>query len=309
MSDEPSQDHAALEDGDLAGATVTHQIPLGVHGMAPGRGSPSLVVVSGYALGSIYPLETQPVSIGRDPSNAIVVDDVGASRYHVEVERLGDRVIARDLNSKNGTFVNDDQIHERLLADGDLIHVGRTTYKYLAGNNVEASYYEGLHTVAMQDALTELPNRRYFDEVLARELARARRHGRSLVLLMADLDSFKQINDQHGHLAGDVVLREFARLLRPRVRTSEFFARYGGEEFAFVLPESDRVGALIFAEAVRTKVAEHRFAHGDIVIPVTVSIGGAVWVPDMGGVDDVVALADGNLYRAKQGGRNQVVLE
>jgi two-component system cell cycle response regulator len=293
-------------DWDIDSVTVTHQLPLSEAPRMTGRGSPSLVVVSGYALGTIYPLEDEVLVIGRDPANAIVVDDVGASRRHCEVERLGERVVARDLESKNGTFVNDDTVTEQVLVDGDLIHVGRTTYKFLAGNSIEQSYYEGLHNVAMQDALTELPNRRYFDEVISRELARARRHSRTLVMLMADIDHFKNINDTYGHVAGDMVLREFARLLRPRVRTSEFFARYGGEEFAFVLPESDLEGAMIFAEAVRRKVEVHPFLHGDTSISVTVSIGGACFGSEIESVKQLIEVVDKKLYEAKDAGRNTV---
>ena len=190
VDEEPEESHRP--DWDIDSVTVTHQLPLSEAPRVTGRGSPSLVVVSGYALGTIYPIDDEALIIGRDPANAIVVDDVGASRRHCEVERLGDRVVARDLGSKNGTFVNEDTISEQVLVDGDLIHVGRTTYKFLAGNSIEHSYYEGLHNVAMQDALTELPNRRYFDEVIARELARARRHSRTLVLLLADIASGTQ---------------------------------------------------------------------------------------------------------------------
>ncbi len=304
LVDEKPED--GRHDWDIDSVTVTHQLPLSEAPRVTGRGSPSLVVVSGYALGTIYALENEALVIGRDPANVIVVDDVGASRRHCEVEKLGDRVVARDLGSKNGTFVNEDTITEQVLVDGDLIHVGRTTYKFLAGNSIEQSYYEGLHNVAMQDALTELPNRRYFDEVIARELARARRHSRTLVMLLADIDHFKNINDTYGHVAGDMVLREFARLLRPRVRNSEFFARYGGEEFAFVLPESDLEGAKIFAEAVRRKVEVHPFLHGDVNIEVTVSVGGAAFTDGIDSIQQMIEAVDQKLYEAKNTGRNRV---
>ena len=307
VDDGTIQQEAALDMLDEVSQTITHQIPVGT-AVATGRRAPSLVVVSGYALGSIHTLSNEPITIGRDPDNEIVIEDVGASRQHVRIERLGERAVGRDLGSKNGTFVNDEQIEEKLLQDGDLIHVGRTTYKFLAGNNVEVSYYEGLHEVAMQDPLTELPNRRYFDEVLNREFARAKRHGRKLVLLLADLDRFKNINDTYGHVAGDVVLREFAALIRGRVRNSEFFACYGGEEFAFIMPEADIEGAWIFAETVRRKVSETAFPCGDGDLTVTVSIGGAALADGMKGAEDLLNAADERLYEAKRAGRNRVVL-
>ena len=284
--------------------TITHQMPLVPVG-PPARRSPSLVVVSGYALGTIYRLETEPLSIGRDPTNVIVVEDVGVSRRHAVIERLGDRAVVRDLGSKNGTFVNDETVDEQILGDGDLVHVGHTTYKFLTGDNVEQSYYEEMYDVAVQDQLTELPNRRYFNEVLEREAARARRHERTLVLLLADIDHFKVINDTHGHLCGDMILREFARIVRKRVRTSEFFARFGGEEFAFVLPEASLEGARVFAEAIRRLVAEYSFKCGEQAIAVTVSIGGAQWGLGMKSTRELLALADERLYAAKRGGRNR----
>ena len=287
--------------------TITHQMPL-VTAAPPSRRSPSLVVVSGYALGTIYRLENEPLSIGRDPTNVVVVEDVGVSRRHAVIERLGDRAVVRDLGSKNGTFVNEETVNEQLLNDGDLVHVGHTTYKFLTGDNVEQSYYEDMHLVAVQDQLTELPNRRYFNEVLERETARTRRHRRTLVLLLADIDHFKVINDTHGHLCGDMILREFAGIVRRRVRSSEFFARFGGEEFAFILPEATIDGARVFAEAVRRLVEEHPFRCGDRTISVTVSIGGAQWTGEMASTRELLALADERLYAAKRAGRNRCLV-
>ena len=303
--DKPGGDSAKPWEGFTE--TITHQMPL-VQVGPPTRRAPSLVVVSGYALGTIYRLEKEPLTIGRDPTNAIVVEDVGVSRRHAAVERLGDRAVVRDLASKNGTFVNDETVGEQLLADGDLIHIGHTTYKFLTGDNVEHSYYEDMHLAKVQDELTELPNRRYFNEVLEREAARARRHQRTLVVLLADIDHFKVINDTHGHLAGDHVLREFAQIVRARVRSSEFFARFGGEEFAFVLPEATIDGARVFADAVRRLVEQHEFRYSGAVIPVTVSLGGASWVLEMATTEDLLARADEHLYQAKHAGRNRCVV-
>ena len=296
--DDPWLDHTS---------TVTHQMPLMPVG-PPTRRSPSVVVVSGYGLGSIFRLTGEPITIGRDPTNVIAVEDVGVSRRHATIERLGEQVVVRDLGSKNGTYVNDDLVTQAVLEDGDLVHVGHSTYKFLAGDNLEYGYYEGLHNVASQDRLTELPNRRYFDEVLEREVARARRYDSCVFLLLADIDHFKRINDTWGHLAGDTVLREFARIVRKRVRKSEFLARYGGEEFAFVLPGATRSDAMIFAEAVREIVASNEFVFGEETISVTVSIGGAVFEPGMAESSMLIEAADEKLYEAKRSGRNKVCM-
>ena len=103
------------------------------------------------------------------------------------------------------------------------------------------------------DGLTQIHNKRYLFEALEREIIRARRHERDLSLLMFDIDHFKRINDQYGHLAGDYVLRELARIVQERIRRDEVFARYGGEEFAIVLPETSLDGGGALAETLRRR--------------------------------------------------------
>jgi two-component system cell cycle response regulator len=131
-------------------------------------------------------------------------------------------------------------------------------------------------------------------------------HARRLALVMLDLDHFKQINDQHGHLAGDHVLRGLASAVQREVRADELFARYGGDEFAVVLPETDDLAATRFCERIRTRVEALRLRWLEQVLTVTISIGAAV--SEKG--DDtsaLVARADARLYAAKRAGRNASV--
>ena len=107
------------------------------------------------------------------------------------------------------------------------------------------------------DGLTQAHNKRYLLEALEREIIRARRHERELSFLMFDIDHFKKINDVHGHLAGDFVLKELARIVQGRIRRDEVFARYGGEEFAIVLPETDARGRARARRELREKIEEH----------------------------------------------------
>jgi two-component system cell cycle response regulator len=125
--------------------------------------------------------------------------------------------------------------------------------------------------------------------------------------LMFDIDHFKLINDKHGHLTGDYVLRELARRLLGRVRREELLARYGGEEFAAVLPETDITGARTFAEQVRRIVADAPFEYEGDNFPVTVSVGVATIEGEDVDVAQFIKLADDNLYRAKREGRNRVI--
>jgi len=123
---------------------------------------------------------------------------------------------------------------------------------------------------------------------------------------MFDIDFFKRVNDQYGHLAGDYVLRELARVVQGRIRRDEVFARYGGEEFVIALPETPLEGGVSLAQNLRARVAEHTFVFQGERIPVTVSIGAAVLNPNDKTATDLVQRADEKLYEAKRGGRNRV---
>jgi two-component system cell cycle response regulator len=168
----------------------------------------------------------------------------------------------------------------------------------------DKDYY---HWLATRDPLTGCLNRRALMDKLESEIDRARRYGLAISILMIDLDRFKQINDRHGHLVGDSVLRQVGDILRREVRSVDSVARYGGEEFVIVLPETGVQGALTFAERIRVRVGGHDFAEAGDPVLATVSIGVAcVSGKESSDSESLIALADKALYRAKNGGRNQV---
>jgi len=162
--------------------------------------------------------------------------------------------------------------------------------------------------LAVTDALTGLHNRRFFDDTMRREVARARRSGRPLSLVVLDLDHFKRINDERGHHAGDVALVQAAARLQGITRAGDVVARFGGEEFVWLLPDTDEAGAAILAERLRAALCAEPVEISDACrVPVTGSLGVASAV---GLVDDVTLLRDADraMYRAKATGRNRVVL-
>ncbi|HSL17442.1 MAG TPA: GGDEF domain-containing protein [Methylomirabilota bacterium] len=262
-------------------------------------------------LGSRTPLEPgEPVEVGRDPSCTLAFPEVRSlSRVHARVGYVGDTVVVEDLGSTNGTFVNDRRLAGPAeLVSGDRLQVGALHFKFFREADVEAAYHLAIHQLVMQDGLTEIANRRRFDDELAREFARAGRHQRPLALVVFDIDRFKEVNDRLGHLSGDSVLKGIAAVCRRRLRPEQVFARLGGDEFAIISPETGLEGAMILAGRLREAVAEHRF--DPTLLPadlrVTCSFGCAEMSPAMHAPSELLEAADRALYDAKEAGRNRV---
>jgi diguanylate cyclase (GGDEF)-like protein len=258
-------------------------------------------------MGTRYPLADTPVVIGRGNDCDIRINDHSVSRRHARVQPGADGYYAVDLQSTNGTFVNDVPASICKLKDGDYLRVGNCIYRYLAGGNVEAEYHEEIYRLTIIDALTDIHNKRYLLEFLDREIARSARYCRPLTLIMFDLDRFKAINDDLGHLGGDFTLREVAATVKTSIRKEELFARYGGEEFAIVLPETPIEGALTVAERIRSLVGSHSFTYENKSYPVTVSLGVATTAGDQSMTPtELIRRVDEKLYEAKDAGRNCV---
>lgn len=263
---------------------------------------------TGPGMGTRYPLSDCPVVLGRGADCDIRINDHSVSRRHARIQPGADGYYAVDLQSTNGTFVNDIQSSICKLKDGDYLRVGNCIYRFLAGGNVEAEYHEEIYRLTIIDGLTDIHNKRYLMEFLDRELARSTRYGRPLALILFDLDRFKVINDELGHLGGDFALRELASVVKAGVRKEELFARYGGEEFAIVLPETTLDSAIQVAERIRTLVESHSFHYEGKVFHVTVSIGVETTTGEENLTPAVlISRADEKLYQAKREGRNRVV--
>jgi diguanylate cyclase (GGDEF)-like protein len=170
---------------------------------------------------------------------------------------------------------------------------------------IEIAMYERTERSAVSDGLTGLFNHAYFIQALRQEVLRSKRHGLKAALLLLDLDDFKRVNDECGHVEGDRVLMKSAAIVRDSVREIDVAARYGGEEFAVLLPDTSRLGAFVVAERIRRRL-EDRFSRART--PVTISGGIAVFPDDAGAPADLIVQADAGLYGAKAAGKNRILL-
>jgi diguanylate cyclase (GGDEF)-like protein len=269
--------------------------------------SAALVVIHGDELGKKYDLSDDTYSLGRSTKADIQVDQDSVSRNHAEVVADAGRVSIRDLGSTNGTYVNDEVVAgNHKLRNGDLIKIGRSVFKFIASNNIEAAYHDEIYRLTTIDGLTQVFNRRYFEDTIDREISRCRRYHRMLSLVMVDIDHFKKINDTWGHIAGDAVLKDVARVIGSKIRREDVLARYGGEEFGLVLPEVDHKGATVMAEKARKLVEKHAFTFDGEKIAVTISAGVSSLEKKKDDGAELVKRADVKLYEAKAAGRNQV---
>ena len=294
------------------GGTLILQRPLESVDKKPTGGDACLVNLHppGPDIGRRIPLLNTQYIVGRDSEAGLVVSRSSVSRSHARLftDETGGWFV-EDLNSTNGTFVNEVRVSRpREMADSDQVRFGDAIYKFLSGSNIESAYHEAIHNMAIQDGMTGIHNKRYFLEFLEREIAVCQRHGHPLTLVMFDVDHFKKVNDTHGHLAGDAVLKDLAYRIRPRIRREDLFARYGGEEFACVLPSTALAGGIVFAEHLRTLIEERPSAFDNLHIPFTISLGVTTLQRETGvDASSLIKRADENLYSAKRGGRNRVV--
>src|SRR5271157_1086328 len=265
-----------------------------------------------YPIGSVmsirHVLGKGHLVLGRSDDCDITINDQSISRQHTRFDLEVDGYLATDLQSTNGTFVNDKPANRTPLVDGDYVRVGNCLLRFLAGGNVEADYHEELFKLAIVDALTGMYNKRYLMDYVERELARSVRYVRSLALILIDIDHFKAINDRLGHLAGDLTLRRLAGCLGSEIRRDDLLARYGGEEFAVVLSETDHRRAAELAERIRRAVERQVFAFDARHYEVTISLGVASTLGDEAlSPQELIRRADQRLYQAKHEGRNRVV--
>jgi two-component system cell cycle response regulator len=247
--------------------------------------------------------------MGRDPSCDLCLDDVAISRNHATLEFDGETWEITDLDSRNGTYIDDQILHgRRRLCGGELIRLGSIVLKFMASLDEEAQYHAAAHKLMTRDPLTNAFNRGYLMTALEKLIPRCLESDSSLSLILIDIDHFKQINDTHGHLTGDEALRSFTDRIRRSLRTADLICRFGGEEFLVIAENTSLKDAVHIAERLRSVVASQPFETLSGLVRITCSIGVATLKPKepTSSVDQLLAEADAFLYTAKHRGRNRV---
>jgi len=272
---------------------------------------PVLVVVSGNLLdvGRILPITNEVVSIGRDSTTDLPLNDRLVSRKHLEVIKLredGDiySIQIKDLSSTNGTFVKGKRISEAWVRLGETVEIGAETILLFRTESFSSIKDRNLIlSMVAKDSLTGVYNRRAFEQLIEHVHEKFINTNNSYSLLLIDLDHFKVINDTMGHPMGDKVLRTIAMIIRSQIRSEDIVARLGGDEFAIILPHSRSTGAVKLAERLLQKVKDLRNDAND-PLNLTISIGISEDRGSKRKTSEVYKQADVALYRAKQKGRD-----
>ena len=270
-----------------------------------------LVVLAGSNLGEMYKIEGPESVVGRARSAQLRLNDDGISRRHCRVLSIGGRVTIEDLGSANGTIVNGEMIHHQELKEGDKIRLGANTMlKFTYQDKLDETFQQQMYDAALRDGLTKAYNKKFFLDRLDTEFAYAKRHRTMLSLVMFDVDHFKRVNDNYGHLAGDAVLVLLARITHSMIRTEDVAARYGGEEFAIICRGIPLLDAGVLGERMRAAVEQANFDFQGKPLPVTISVGVAA-LPEaaVNEPSELIGEADEALYEAKRNGRNRVCLK
>jgi diguanylate cyclase (GGDEF)-like protein len=268
-----------------------------------------LTMLNGLNAGQVFRLDKSETIIGRAKEVGVRVDDVGISRQHARIVRTQDgHFVLEDLESTNGVFINGRKIDRAELATSDRVQIGpNAILRFAVLDAQEEDLACRLYESSTRDALTRAFNRKYLAERLGAEVGYAERHKTRVAVIMFDLDHFKRINDSHGHMAGDVVLRVVALQVSRLIRAEDVFARYGGEEFAVVVRGIAHPNVALFAERVRRSIEQLVIPLDDAKLRATASFGvSSLEECSEKSGDALLKLADDRLYKAKLGGRNRV---
>ena len=260
-------------------------------------------------MGRYWKIDKKTLSVGRSRDCGLCIPEPSVSKSHFFLRVSGDnRISIIDAHSTNGTFVNNVVLspsEEIVLCDNDLIEFGNISLKFLDKGNPEIAAVADNFKRSFTDHLTGAGNRFLLNIRAPEMFLMSRRHGRPLSVIIFDIDHFKKINDEYGHLAGDFILKNITSLGRSCFRSNDLFVRSGGEEFCIFVHSSAKA-ARRSIELVRQKIQEYQFLYKKKQISVTISAGLAIYGAMDKNWKEIYQRADEALYKAKESGRNQV---
>ena len=271
---------------------------------------PYLVVFIGNDSGKRHKLKSGTMTIGRSPRADISLDDDRISGIHCVIKCTDNIIAIEDKGSTNGTYVDSQKIGSAHLPPGVAFQIGHSVMKIEYKDEAEIRLEESLVHRASIDSLTGIFNRQHFMSIASKEMAYARRYQQAVGIIMIDIDNFKRVNDNYGHLIGDFILAQVASIISEGKRAEDLFGRYGGEEF-IILPRGEIEKEAIFnqCERIRKAVEKFEFCHADACVRLTISIGFHLSRPDNGKVESflngLIDKADHALYLSKEKGKNR----
>lgn len=269
----------------------------------------ALVVLAGWEIGQEIALSDDSYVFGRSAQASVRISAPSVSREHARITRIseedGDAFLIADLQSSNGTRLNNEPIQTARLRNGDKIQMGDVLFKFVLQDEADVRFYNDLHKLIHYDQLTGLLKMDAFKRELDAEFHREEAK-QVLTLAMTDLDGLKKVNDTHGHLAGRMVIREMGAIMRHALREQDRAGLYGGDEAIIFFPETSIEEAHAVAERLRVAIEQRTFDFHGKAFHVSISQGLAEWPRQGQTVEQLIAAADGALYAAKAAGRNCV---
>ncbi|MCY4443296.1 MAG: GGDEF domain-containing protein [Proteobacteria bacterium] len=275
-----------------------------------------LVQYNGEQLGKRFSMEKNINIAGRSPQASLFIDEPSVSRRHAKFFVNQETATIEDLGSSNGSFINDKPVDKKcVIQNGDMIRLGAVLFKFFSSADMDNMVHDKIYRMVTIDAGTGVFNKKYLQDTLKSEFRVAQTYNQDIAVIYYDLDFFKKVNDNYGHEAGDLILKESAQLVKSTLRKQDVLCRYGGEEFVIILPETNAKIATELAERVRSRVENHVFkvdqrqpdgSTKTLALQQTLSIGVAGLSSEMKAAKDLLEIADSRLYTSKQTGRNKV---
>ena len=266
----------------------------------------SMIVLAGWEIGREIVLADEKQVIGRSSMADVQIIDQSVSREHVRIDRVsgdGDYYEITDLNSSNGTLVNNIAITNKRLNNGDKIQLGNILFKFVYQDKLDEVFHQNIHRLIHYDHLTGLLSMDTFRAKLEEQLAGSTSTTR-FVIAMTDLDGLKRVNDSFGHLAGRSVIEAMGEMMRSCIRAGDFAGLYGGDEAIIFFANALLEDARVVSEKIRVTIMERIFTMDGKSFSVSISQGLSQFPVHGTTVEQLIAAADGALYRAKADGRN-----